>query len=182
MFLSLFLMTSLRHSSENKFPCSVATRREKTDREERAAVLVMLETRWVRICVVVRGGLWSNEPVPMFGTNDQPEGIVAICSPDVCKFVAWVRWREYGPLWLSASTKSLKWCTKEALHCREHFPKNPISFLTDFLPSRQRFSLFQCAIKISPQTQSLIFITSSASQWTAWLLYVYFQHSSRWCI
>lgn len=140
----------------------------------------MPEKRWVRRCVVERGEIWSNEPIPMFGTNDEPGGAAFICSPDVCKSVARVitRWSELGPLWLTASTKTLKWCTEEALYYWGQFPKNTISFLTVFFvlfqPSRQQFTLFQCAFKISLQTQYLMphHIFTDPPQWTARLLYL----------
>lgn len=95
------------------------------------------------------GGVWSNDPIPTLNANDEPRGEASICSPDVCEMVARVikRWREHGPLWVSASTKTLKCFTEEALHYREQFPKNTIS-LTDFPSSRQQFSLFPSAIKI----------------------------------
>lgn len=79
---------------------------------------------WVRTCAVEWGGTWSNEPIPMFGANDGPGGEASIRSPDVCKMVARVikRWGEHGPLWVTACTKTLKWCTGEALHYHELFP------------------------------------------------------------
>lgn len=113
-----------------ELPCSAGKRQT-----EGSVALLMPEKRWVRRCVVERGEIWSNEPIPMFGGNDEPGGAAFIRSPDVCKLVARVitRWSKLGPLWLTASTKTLKWCTKEALYYRGQFPKNTISFLTVFL-------------------------------------------------
>lgn len=75
----------------------------------------MLEKRWVRTCVVKRGKIWSTEPVPMFGTNDEPGGEASFHSPDVYKMVARVlkRWREHWPIMVTVSAKMLKRCLEK---------------------------------------------------------------------
>lgn len=148
---SLFLVTSPGRSSENRAPLfgGCQARKSQTERGEGGGAGKRWEKRRVRMCIVERGEIWSNEPIPMFGANDEPGGEASIHSPDVCKMVAGVikRWREHCPLRVTASTKTLKWCTEEALHYCEQFPKNTISFLTE------QFALFQCAIQISLRTQ-----------------------------
>lgn len=114
----------------------------------------------------------------MFGANDEPGGEASICSPDVCKMVAGVikRLREHGPLWVTASTKTLKWCTEEALHYSELFPKNTISFVTDFLLPGSNSMYFR--VLLESAWTDLIFqnhhIFSYSSQCATPLLYFFF--------
>lgn len=64
----------------------------------------------------------SKEVRQGFGANDEPGEEASIRSP-VCEIVAKVikRRGEHGPLWLTASTETLKRCTGEALRYHQLF-------------------------------------------------------------